>query len=128
MLARFWMMAGMLIVAAGCFTPFTRMQSVEETEREKDLEAVRTIGDVTEVANVGALQVSGVGFVTGLDGTGDSPKDNFRKMLEEQLRKQKVENIKALLDSPNNAVVLVSGWIQPGTRKGEPFDLEITLP
>ena len=112
---------------AGCVNPQTRAQSEEESERDKDLE-VRTIGDVTEVSNVQQIQVSGVGLVTGLDGTGDSPLSTFRTMLEQQLRKQKVDNAKALLDSHNNCLVLVTAFIPPGARKGDALDIQVTLP
>src|SRR5437588_517188 len=111
----------------GCVSPLTRAQSAEETEREKDLE-VRTIGAVTEVDNVQQIQVSGVGLVTGLGGTGHSPPSVYRTMLEQQLRKQKVENVKPLLDSPDNCLVFVTAFIPPGSRKGDVLDVEVTLP
>src|SRR5438309_11413860 len=96
---------GVLVLSlAGCVNPQTRAQSAEETEREKDLE-VRTIGDVTEVANVQQIQVSGVGLVTGLEGTGHSPNGFFRTVLDQQLRKQKIDNVRSVLDSPNNCLV-----------------------
>src|SRR5205085_8673325 len=96
-----WVLGALVLGLTGCVSPQTRAQSAEETEREKDLE-VRTIGDVTEVANVQQIQVSGVGLVTGLEGTGHSPNGFFRTLLDQQLRKQKVDNVKGLLDSPNN--------------------------
>ena len=77
-------------------------QASRRPRREKDL-AIRSIGDVTEVTNANRIQVSGIGLVTGLDGTGQSPKGIYYKMLEQQLRKQKIENVKAILESPNNA-------------------------
>ena len=89
----------------GCFNPQTRAQSAEEAERERDLD-VMTVGDISEVGNALPIQVSGVGLVTGLDGTGGSPPGSWRVMLEQQLRKQKIENTKQLLDSRDNALVL----------------------
>src|SRR5688572_35472 len=120
-------LALMVVGLSGCVGTQARLQSQEESERENDLD-VRTIGEVTELANVQPVQVSGVGLVTGLDGTGHSPQGGFRTLLEQQLRKMKVENIKALLDSPDNALVLISAFIPAGTRKGDPLDIEITLP
>ncbi len=111
----------------GCVSPQTRGQSAEETERDKDL-TIRSIGDFTEVANANKIQVSGVGLVTGLDGTGHSPKGIYRNMLEQQLRKQRVENVKTLLDSPNSCLVLVSAFLPPGCRRGDVLDVEVTLP
>jgi hypothetical protein len=116
-----------MLVLTGCVNPETRAQSAEEAEREKDLE-VRLIGDVTEVASVQPIQVNGIGLVTGLDGTGYSPNGAYRSMLEQQLRKQKVDNVKALLDSPNNCLVVVTVYIPAGSRKGDVLDVEVTLP
>src|SRR5262245_21657868 len=95
---------------------------------ERDLTAIGTVGDVTEVSNGGYIQVSGVGLVIGLQGTGGTPNDQMRHMLEQQLRKQKVENTKALLDSSDNALVLVTAFLPAGVRKGEAIDVEVTLP
>ena len=119
---------GVLVLGlTGCVSPQTRGQSAEETERDKDL-AIRTIGDLTEVAGANLVPVSGVGLVTGLNGTGHSPKGFYRSMLEQQLRKDKVENVKALLDSPNNCLVFVQAFLPPGCRKGDLLDVEVTLP
>jgi hypothetical protein len=116
-----------LLVLAGCLGLQTR-PSREEIERDKELAAVRVVGDVTEVGNAGPLQVSGVGLVTDLEGTGGSPRGQFRTMLEKDLRQRKVDNVAKLFDSPNNALVLVTGFIPAGARKHDPIDLQITLP
>lgn len=122
-------LAGVLTMVGCLHMPFTALVSppTEDAERDKDLD-VRTIGEITEVANAGPLAVSAVGLVTGLNGTGHSPPGEFRVMLENELRKQKVQHVKQLLDSPDNALVLVSGGIRAGARKGDAFDLEVTLP
>src|SRR5436190_16762890 len=111
----------------GCLNPQTRAQSAEEAERERDLD-VMTIGDVTEVGNAMPIQVSGVGLITGLEGSGGSPPGSWRVMLEQQLRKQKIDNTKQLLDSRDNALALVTAWIQAGAHKGDALDIEVTLP
>lgn len=121
--------AAILILAlAGCVNPLVRPQSSEESERDKDLDACITIGSVTEVANVQPTQVSGVALVTHLNGTGHTPTGQYRTMLEKYLRQNKVESTKAMLDSPDNALVLVTAFIPPGARRGDPLDVEITLP
>ena len=120
-----------MLLAVGCVTlPVGMIPWSEPTPEmliEKDLD-IGVVGDVTEVDNAGDIQVSGVGLVTGLDGTGSSPKGPWREMLEQQLRKMKIENTAALLNSPNNALVLVTTWIPPGARPGEHLDIEIMLP
>jgi flagellar P-ring protein FlgI len=112
----------------GCVNPMTYFQDAKEVEKERDLD-VRTIADVTQVTNLQPLPVSGVGLVTGLSGTGGSPPAGlWRKMMEEELRRQKVEHIKEILELPDNALVLISGGIRAGSRKGDTFDIELTLP
>src|SRR5262249_38288115 len=114
---RLWVLGCVCFALVGCLHPQTRLQSAEEPE-QKDYE-VKTIGEVTSVGNYAPLQVSGVGLVTGLDGTGGgAPPGYFKNMLEEQLRKQGVENTKQVLADPRNALVLVSAMVPPGARKG----------
>lgn len=124
-----WLLALLLLGSAGCAQMQTRAQSADEGEVKFDLKEVQTIGDVTDVANGGGLQVSGVGLVRGLNGTGGgAPPSVFTKLLETELHKQGVRNAKELLDSPENALVLVTALIPPGARKGDPIDIELSLP
>jgi hypothetical protein len=114
----------------GCVNPQTRMQVEEDRAEEKDLN-LRTIGDITTVGNLAPQPISGVGLVTGLNGTGGSPAqkdDFFRKLLESDLLKKRIPHVKELLECPNNALVLVSGTIPAGVRKGDPLDIDVTLP
>ncbi len=120
-----WMLGIVLVALAGCAQPQTRGQMSDEPDKDLD---IRTIGDVTEVSNVAPLQVSGVGLVTGLNGTGHSPQSDFRKMLEQELMKKGIDDVKRLLDSPDVAIVLVTGHITAGCRQGDLFDVEVSLP
>jgi flagellar basal body P-ring protein FlgI len=125
---RVWVLGAVLLGLMGCsHTPtLPRLQSEDEADRKPE---IKTIGDVTSVANADPIPVSGVGLVVGLQGTGGTaPPGGYTKMLEDQLAKQKVKNVKELLASPNNSLVLVSGLIPAGARKGDSFDIEITLP
>lgn len=119
---------GYILVLAGCAHQQTRFQSEEEGDRERTAD-VKTIGDVTSVAGADPVPVMGVGLVVGLDGTGGgAPSGGHRSWLEADLRKRSVENPKAVLASPNGALVIVTAWIPPGTRKDDPLDLEVSLP
>ncbi len=134
-----WLLGALLLGLTGCAHPQIRTQAAEDEEQqEKDL-AVPTIGELTTVDNVQPLAVSGVGVVTGLNGTGGSSKGFFRTMLEDQLRKQRplleqllreqhLKTVTDLLDSPDNALVLIAGMIPSGARKGDKLDLEVSLP
>ena len=108
----------------------TRGQAADEADKEDpDIKNVQTIGKVTEIGNVSPRPVSGVSLVCGLNGTGGGmPPGEFRKMLENQLLVDGVQNVKELLASPNYAVVLVSAVIPVGARIGDPLDIEVTLP
>jgi hypothetical protein len=48
--------------------------------------------------------------------------------LEDQLRKRGVENVKEVLASKDTSLVLVSAVIPAGACKGDPLDVEITVP
>jgi hypothetical protein len=125
---RVWVLGAVLLGLAGCAHTQTRGQAADDNEHDKDVE-VQTIGDVTEVANVDPIPVSGVGLVVGLDGTGGgTPPGSWRELLEKQLRTLHVDNVKGVLASPNNALVLVSAVIPAGARKGDPLDIEVLLP
>jgi hypothetical protein len=112
---------------SGCFGPQTRLQK-EEDLPDKDTD-VKTIGDVTEVANANPTLVSGIGLVVGLDGTGcPTSKGTYRTLLEKELQQQKVEHIPELLNSDNCALVLVSALIPAGAHKHDPLDVDVMLP
>jgi hypothetical protein len=116
-----------LLAMGGCVSPQARLQMAEDAEMKKDL-SIRTIGDIADIRTVGPVQVSGIGLVTGLDSTGGTPQGPYRQMLEQLLRKQKIEHVKQILDSRDNAMVFVTGFIPPGSRRGEKIDIEIWLP
>jgi hypothetical protein len=104
------------------------MQAFDETEKEKEGE-VKTIGDVSSIANADPVPVTGVGLVIGLDGTGASaPPGPYRTMLEDQLRKRYSDHVKEILASPDTSLVLVSAIVPAGARNGDPLDVEVTLP
>jgi len=118
--------AVMLLGLAGCLQPQTRFQSAEDTDREVE---VKTIGDVTTVDNADAIAISGVGLVTGLAGTGGgAPPGSFRTVLEADLKQKGITNTKEILDSKDTSLVLVSALVPAGARKGDPLDVEISLP
>jgi len=114
-----------LIGLLGCTSLQPRLQSEDDAEHYY----VETIGDKTMVGNAAPIPVGGVGLVVGLEGTGgDCAPDAYRGMLETDLLKSRVPRVKEVMASPNNAMVLVSGQIQPGSSKGDRIDLEVTLP
>jgi hypothetical protein len=101
-------------------------------EDPADLDGSTTVGSRTTVGNTESIIVSGVGLVYGLPGTGSSaPPGGWRLMLEDSLKKMPgMTSIKQLLDDPNKttSLVLVTALVPPGARKGDPVDIQITLP
>ncbi|HZZ81235.1 MAG TPA: flagellar basal body P-ring protein FlgI, partial [Gemmataceae bacterium] len=129
------------LLLTGCIDSQTRMKIAEETEKENDL-GVATIRDITEIGpgSDAPMQVSGVGLITGLAGTGHSPNGPYRDILEQYLLKHNTTRggemahdgtdikVRKILDNPNNALVIVTGFIPPGAHKGDRFDVDIKLP
>jgi hypothetical protein len=124
-----WLLATLILGPTGCsHLSSTRAQAPDEGEAKFDLKEVQTIGDVTEPSGALPMQVTGIGLVTGLPGTGGGAPPNYRAMLQEQLLKAGVRHAKEVLESPDNALVLVTALIPAGCRKGDPIDVEISLP
>ncbi len=129
------------LLLAGCIPDAAkRAEMAAETEKERDLAEVRTVRDVADFGNIGPMKVDGIGLVTGLTGTGHAPEGFYRNFMEQYLLKNigerggqmahvpKEESVKQILDNPDNCLVIVSALIPAGARKGDRFDIEVTLP
>jgi len=122
------MLAAVLLGLAGLLG-CTSLQPRAKLEDEAEHYYVDTIGDKTTVGNAVPIPVGGVGLVYNLEGTGgDCRPDSYRSMLENDLLKDRVPKVKEVMNDPHHAMVLVSGLIPPGASKGDPIDLEVTLP
>ncbi len=91
----------------------------------------RLVGDYISIGGDTVRMVQGVGLVVGLDGTGEgdsSVATPQRKILLEEMRRRKIEDPESLLRSPNTALVIVTAYIPPLIRKGDPMDVEVKLP
>jgi Flagellar P-ring protein len=116
------------LTLAGCTNALTRLQSPDETGKKKEIK-VQTIGDVTQVWNADPVMVSGIGLVVDLEGTGGgAPPGGWRTMLEDDLRKRGIDQVKELLNSRDTSLVLVSASIPPGSRKDDPIDVTVMVP
>jgi hypothetical protein len=121
-------LGALTLVLAGCSqTSLSRAKSADDAElRRYD---VPLVGDRTVVGNAEPITLGGVGLVEGLEGTGgDCPHDSYRAMLADELRKKGVQNVSAVLNSPDCALVIVEALFPPGAAKGDPIDLEVKLP
>src|SRR5262249_4495193 len=107
-----------LLALVGCADPQTRLQAEDDALRDRY--EVKTVGDLSQVANAEPIAVAGIGLVVGLNGTGSSPPPGgYRSMLEQDLLKLKIENVKNLLSSTDVSMVQVSALIPPGAHKGD---------
>jgi hypothetical protein len=123
-----WMLGALFIGAAGCAHPQTRLQALDETEKEKEGE-VKTIGDVSSVDNANPVHVTGLGLVYNLEGTGGgAPPGPYRNLLEDQLRKRNTEHVKEILTSRDTSLVLLSAFIPPGAHNGDRVDIDVSVP
>ena len=125
------LLAAVPLFVTGCFLQdFTTVARPQIADPEPDKNAVQTIGDVAATFdNATEIVVVGYGLVTGLDGTGGStPPCEARTAVVERLKRAKEENPTSVIDSPDNAIVIVSAMVKPGVRRDELVDVCVTLP
>lgn len=112
---------------AGCSRTQVRSQKEEETDKDRYL--VKTVGEVSTFGNAEPVPVTGVALVEGLESTGSAaPAGEMRQMVENELKRQKIPNVKQILSSSDFSLVVVSAMIPTGAKKGDRLDLEISLP
>jgi hypothetical protein len=98
----------------------------EKTMRTPDYD---TTGNGTGFDGLQPLRVEGLGYVTGLDGTGgDPPNNTYRRLMVETMKKKGVENPSDVLRSPNSCLALLRTTVPPGSRKGDVVDVEVWIP
>jgi hypothetical protein len=124
-----WLLPVLLFLPPGCVNTDVLNKAEEKAAKEKP-PPVKTIGDISTVANADPVAASGVGLVVGLEGTGgDAPPGGLRAMLENELRRHGGDQkVKELLASPDTSLVLVTAYIPAGAHKYDPLDVEISLP
>jgi hypothetical protein len=90
-----------------------------------------TIGQLVTIDGLRLLRVNGYGLVTGLvdSGGADGPKVVKDYLVKEIRRMQEIGEpgmpAGDILGSKDSAIVAVSGWIKPGAKKGDRFDVVI---
>lgn len=121
-----------LAALGGCTSPlFFRGQSPESEDLpyEEDEQAVRYVGQMTGVWGMNYAKVEGIALVTRLDGTGsDPPPTAQRERLISEMETHEVEYPSKVLASPDTSMVLVVGYLPPGVKKGDNFDVDVRVP
>ena len=91
-------------------------------------EEPHTVGDLAIPFGMFPVKLEAVGLVSGLHGTGSDPEPSpQRAMLMAEMQRRGVENPNQLLATRNYSLVLVRGFLRPGTQKGDHFDVELRV-
>ncbi len=122
-----WALGAVLLLLAGCANQNVRLQADDDAEQARY--SWETINQWAMFDGTIPMPVFGVGLVTGLANTGsETPPGDQRAMLEKELQQHGVVNVKQVLSRKDTSLVLVSALVPPGARKGDPVDIEVTLP
>ena len=113
----------------GCAGPAIRSQS-PEVEALVNLEAdTKHVGDYATPWGTAPQRIEQAALVTGLPGTGSDPPPGLqRQSLMAEMQSRGVVEPNKLLASPSTALVWVHGYLPPGVRKGDRFDIQVEVP
>jgi len=123
------LLALFVLIAPGCSGPILRPQSPEAVLQDDKLPDANFVSEFTHPYGTNYVKAEAVALITGLAGTGEDPPPTANRvaLLTEMSRRQ-VENPNRLLASPNTALVLLRGYLRPGIREGDRFDIEVRVP
>ena len=147
----FLLLAAMAFICCGCtssllqlpsnavtsrLTEFVRRDSVDKDAVKKTVlddfdTSLETplLGDYISVQGNTLVPLRGVGLVVNLDGTGGNPPPStLRTDLQREMARRRIPSPSKILSSPNTALVVVTAYLPAFVRKGQPFDVRVTLP
>jgi len=118
-----------LTALLGCAGPAIRSQS-PEIEALAALEAdTKLVGDYAAAWGLNAQRIERAALVTGLAGTGSDPAPNAqRQALMADMQARGVVEPNSLLASTSTSLVWVHGYLPPGVRRGDRFDIHVEVP
>ena len=118
-----------LALLAGCAGPSIRSQSPEAESLMQIEAATKLVGDYSNAWGLGYQRAENAGLVTGLAGTGSDPPPSLqRQALMADMQAREVVEPNKLLASPTTSLVWAHGFIPPGARKGDRFDVVLEVP
>jgi len=118
-----------VLAMAGCWKPFLSDTPDLGQVLEENEESLVTVGDLAVPIGTNHLKIESVALVTGLEGTGSDPPPGMqRSTLLAEMQTHRVEDPNSVMASPNTSVVVVRGFLPPGVRKGDRFDIEVISP
>lgn len=128
-LTRLILSVGMTASVAGCASTMFRGEATEAALEKVVADKTPLVSDVAFPFGLDYEKVEAVALVTGLDGTGEDPRQSpQRAALIDDMNRRRVEKPNEVLRSPDTALVLLRGYIPPGVAKGDRFDLEVRTP
>ena len=115
--------------AAGCAGPAIRSQS-PEVAALVTLEAdTKLVSDYAAPWGLNPQRIERAALITGLAGTGGDPPPGLqRQQLMADMQARGVVEPNKLLASKSTALVWVHGFLPPGVRRGDRFDVHIEVP
>ena len=118
-----------MVATLGCAGPAIRSQS-PEIEALAALEAdTKLIGDYAAPWGINSQRIERAALVTGLAGTGSDPPPNAqRQSLMADMQARGVVEPNGLLASTSTSLVWVHGYLPPGVRRGDRFDVHVEVP
>ncbi|MEN1681503.1 MAG: flagellar basal body P-ring protein FlgI [Planctomycetota bacterium] len=123
------LIALILLAPTGCSQWMLRSKLDTQSLDEATLDEANLIGGYTHPYGLNYVQVDAVALVTGLDGTGSDPSPSpQRAALLNEMKRHKVPNPNAMLASESTALVTLRGFLRPGIRKGDKFDIQVRVP
>ncbi len=125
---------GLLLLAAGtalsgCAGPAIRSQSPEIEALAHLEESTKLVGDYTTPWGLGAKRIERAALITGLADTGsDPPPGPQRAAIMADMQSRGVVEPNRLLASTTTSLAWVHGYLPPGCRKGDRFDVFVEVP
>jgi flagellar basal body P-ring protein FlgI len=122
--------AAATLAFTGCGSLIRRAQSPDAQRLKSDetRKSTKYIRDFAAFSGLNFAKVEGIGLVSGLDGTGSDPKPGGqRDFLLAELRKGELgERATEVVASKNTSMVIISGYLPPGIKKGQRFDVQVS--
>ena len=126
-------LAGAVVTASGCQKLIGRGQSPDTAPLvqlyDENVSKTKYIGDICGIYGLNFAKVDGIGLAVGLDGTGSPAKPGSQRdqLIRDLEINKDVKDGKALVRSKDTELVVMYGLLPPGIRKGETFDLKVTV-
>lgn len=128
-LRRVELFVAVLFGLAGCAGPAIRSQSPEVAALIGMESDIRLVADYAAPWGTHPQRIERAALVTGLPGTGsDPPPGTQRALLMADMQARGVAEPNKLLASPSTSLVWVHGYLPPGVRKGDRFDVMVEVP